>query len=331
MNSNFKLCQLLPATPDHRWTLALQSGVRYAVTKAAPELTGLSAPDDLDSLRLIRDRFAEAGLTLLGLEGDQFDMQRIKWGRTGCDDDYQRYRRMLQNMGELGLNLLCYNFMLRTPGAKHDWHRTRTDIPIRGGSLTSRFSLADLPPTERLAPLLFTHDQLWANYTRFLHEVMPTAERCAVKMGLHPDDPPITQLAGVPRLFGTLDAFDKAYHIHPSPSNAVTFCQANFKLMPGDLEDHARHLASRIVFIHVRDVEGTADDFTETWHDQGPTDLAAMMSLYHQLGLAVPMRDDHVPTMHGENPDIPGYAALGHLFATGYLRGILHALHIPCE
>ncbi len=326
-----KLCQLLPAIPDQRWTLALQSGVRFAVTKAAAELTGLPAPDDLTSLSQVQQRFEQAGLQLLGLEGDQFDMQRIKWALPGYEEDYQRYCRMLEYMAELGLNLLCYNFMLRKPGATHDWHRTRTDIPLRGGSLTSRFDLADLPTDEQLAPLLLSHEELWANYQRFIEAVMPTAQRCGVVMALHPDDPPIAQLAGVPRIFGTIEAFDRAYEIMPCRSNTVTFCQANFKLMAGRLEEHARHLAPRIAFIHLRDVAGDAQAFTETWHDDGPTDMPGMLRLYHDLGLDVPLRDDHVPTMHGERPDIPGYAALGHLLATGYVRGICQSLKIACE
>ena len=37
------------------------------------------------------------------------------------------------------------------------------------------------------------------------------------------------------------------------------------------LEDAARHFGKRIAFIHVRDVEGTKEDFTELFHDQGDT------------------------------------------------------------
>ena len=36
-----KLAMMLPAKPDLKWTLARQVGVEYAVTKAAPDLSGL--------------------------------------------------------------------------------------------------------------------------------------------------------------------------------------------------------------------------------------------------------------------------------------------------
>ena len=55
---------MLPAKPDVRWKLAAQLGVKYAVTKAAPELSGLPDPSDFSALKTMRDRFTEAGFTL---------------------------------------------------------------------------------------------------------------------------------------------------------------------------------------------------------------------------------------------------------------------------
>ena len=39
----------------------------------------------------------------------------------------------------------------------------------------------------------------------------------------------------------------------------------------------------------------------------------------------MPIRVDHVPTMAGEISSLPGYDALGRMFAIGYLKGILEA------
>jgi mannonate dehydratase len=76
-------------------------------------------------------------------------------------------------------------------------------------------------------------------------------------------------------------------------------------------------------------VRGTASKFVETFHDNGPTDMAAMLQLYHQLGFRGPIRVDHVPVLAGEANDEPGYSSLGRLFAVGYLKGILDASRIP--
>ena len=70
--------------------------------------------------------------------------------------------------------------------------------------------------------------------------------------------------------------------------------------MDADLVETARHFGERIAFIHVRDVEGTKEDFTELFHDQGTTDQFALMRVYRELGLDVPLRGDHVPEMEGD-------------------------------
>ena len=227
------------------------------------------------------------------------------------------YRELLESMGRLGIKLLCYNFMVGK-----GWSRTGVREG-RGGARATYFSLAETPS----APLKLTAEQVWANYEHFITRVMPVAERAGVRMGLHPDDPCLPELGGYARIFGSVEAYDRAYALYPSPSNAVTFCQANFKLMGADLEATARHFGKRIAFIHVRDVEGTKENFTELFHDQGTTDQFALMRVYRALGLDVPVRGDHVPEMEGDRrlteDCIPGYFTLCRLFANGYLKALL--------
>ena len=63
-------------------------------------------PKNFDALKVVRDRFTAAGFELYALEGDEFDMSRIKLGLPGRDEDLEKYRKMLRNMGKLGLKLL---------------------------------------------------------------------------------------------------------------------------------------------------------------------------------------------------------------------------------
>ena len=317
------LADFLPATPDRSWKLARQVGITHAICKCAPELTGLPAPDNLEALATIQRRFADAGFTLLGLEGDEFDMQRIKLGRPGRDDDLERYRRMLFNMGSLGIRLLCYNFM-----ATIGWCRTATAVPARGGAITTRFNVDELdgavvPEVDRIS-----EDQLWENYRYFLKSVLPAAEQAGVKMGLHPDDPPLSPLRGVGRIFISPEAIARALALDNSPSHQLTFCQAKYRAMGCGVKAAARRFADRIAFVHFRDIDGDARCFTETFHDNGPTDMPAMLRLYHELGFRGPIRIDHVPTMAGEDNRHHGYGVLGRLFAVGYMKGIMDAAGI---
>lgn len=86
-----KIAEFLPAQPNRMWALARQMGVRYAICKCAFELTRMNPPWDIDVLRTIQRRFTEAGFTLCGLEGDPFDMHRIKLGLEGRDEDIALY------------------------------------------------------------------------------------------------------------------------------------------------------------------------------------------------------------------------------------------------
>ena len=343
-----KLVEFVPPTPHPLWELCPQMGITDVIVKVNPDLTGLPDPWRYETLAFLVSRLKSAGLTVVGLEGDPFDMSPIKeFGGAVVNGQDARcpsreealahYRELLESMGRLGIKLLCYNFMVGK-----GWSRTGVREG-RGGAKATYFSLAELEKTSdighrtssaevgspRSEVLKLTSAQVWANYEYFIKAVMPTAEKCGIRMGLHPDDPCLPSLGGYARIFGSVEAYDRAYAVYPSPSNAVTFCQANFKLMLGNeaLADAARHFGKRIAFIHVRDVEGTKEDFTELFHDQGTIDQFALMRVYRDIGLDVPVRGDHVPEMAYDRvltPDgTPGYFTLGRLFANGYLKALL--------
>ncbi len=358
-----RLVEFVPPTPHPLWELCPQMGITDVIVKVNPELTGLNDPWKLETLASIVSRLKSAGLTVVGLEGDPFDMAPIKeFGERGTgngergmgngerEEALAHYRELLESMGQLGIKLLCYNFMVGK-----GWSRSGVREG-RGGAKATYFSLKETEK-ERTSDfghqasstevrslksevLILNHEQVWANYEYFIKAVMPTAEKLGIRMGLHPDDPCLPSLGGYARIFGSIEAYDRAYAIYPSPSNAVTFCQANFKLMLGNgergtgngemLANAARHFGKRIAFIHIRDVEGDKTDFTELFHDQGDVDQFALMRTYREIGLDVPVRGDHVPEMAYDRaltPDgTPGYFTLGRLFANGYLKALLSAV-----
>jgi mannonate dehydratase len=322
-----KLCLMLPVMPDEKWRLARQVGVDYAVTQVVSGVSALSPPWDYDSLHRIKTCFQQSGLILYGLEGDQFDMRRIKLGLPGRDEDIERFCAMLRNMGALSIPLLCYNFM-----AQIGWYRTTT-LHERGGALVSAFdyeALKDAPLTEAgVVP----EERMWESYTYFVNRVLPVAERVGVKMALHPDDPPVSPLRGIARILRTADALERAMAIAPSTSHGIAFCQATFKAMGEDLKACIRRFGSedRILIVHLGDIRGTGRRFRETFHDNGPTDMPEMLRTYHEVGFDGPVRPDYTPTMEGERDESSGHGMLGRLFAIGYIKGMMETLDIPIE
>ena len=200
-----RLVEFVPPAPHPLWRLCPQMGITDVVVKVNPELTGLADPWRFETLSSIVSRLAEAGLRVVGLEGDPFDMSPIKEHgaeedvlQTSREEALAHYRELLESMGRLGIKLLCYNFMVGK-----GWSRTGVREG-RGGAKATCFSLKDAeeewnPDFGRKTSsaevrslksevLLLTHEQVWANYECFVKAVMPTAEKCGVRMALHPDD-----------------------------------------------------------------------------------------------------------------------------------------------
>lgn len=319
---------LLPPHPTRSWELARQMGITTAITKCAPELTGDAPPWQQGVLARVCDRFAAAGLRVIGLEGDQFDLSRVKLGRTGAEEDIARYGAMLEEAGRLGIRLICQNFMAT------GWYRTEAQAPGRGGAHVSRFRAADaalLPPAVA-EPV--PAETIWRALEAFLRAVVPVAERAGVAIALHPDDPPVPMLRGIARVLTSAAAMERACATLPSPALGITFCQGSLATAGEDLVALVPRLAKLIRFIHVRDLRGDAEAFEETFPDEGITDMAALFRAYAASGIDVPIRPDHAPAMAGDAPGrLPtpadamsaGYEPTGMVYTAGWMRGLMRA------
>ena len=85
------LVEFVPPTPHPLWKLCPQMGITDVIVKVNPDLTGLPDPWRYETLSQIVGRLADAGLRVVGLEGDPFDMSPIKnYGErgTGNGDDF---------------------------------------------------------------------------------------------------------------------------------------------------------------------------------------------------------------------------------------------------
>ena len=220
-------------------------------------------------------------------------------------------------MGKLDIPFLCYNFMVGI-----GWFRNRI-VKERGGALSSAFDLDDILRDED-ERCVIDSETVWNNYRYFIERILPVAEESGVRLGLHPDDPPIPSLKGYGRIFHNADGVRQALSLSNSPAHGLTFCQANYLAMDENIPKLIREWKDRIGFVHFRDISGTAMSFAETFHDNGPHDMVELVRVYREVGFAGPVRTDHAPSMDGED-ESTGYETLGHLFALGYLKGLIDA------
>ena len=294
-----QLALILPPEPDDRWQLAKQIGVTNAVVHPL-EVGDGRTNWTYDELKGMANWFVEVGIDLSVIEGSVPLTDRVRLGLEGRDEDINEFKEFLRDCGEVGIPVVCYDWM-----AAVRWARTEVHVKTRGDAYTTGYTDERMSGGPEIGPSDVTHEQLWEALEHFLTEVVPVAEEAGVKLGLHPADPPIESVRGIPRLANSITAYDRILEIVDSEHNGVTFCQGNFAAMGVDVPEAIRHFGERINFVHFRDIDGDAKNFVETWHDDGP------------------MRPDHVPTMAGEDNSNPGYHTMGRLFAIGYMRGLL--------
>jgi mannonate dehydratase len=288
-----------------------------------------------------------AGLRLSVIESIPVH-EDIKLGRPTRDPLIDAFITSVVRMGELGVPVLCYNFM-----PVFDWTRTDLAMPLSDGSTTlayddralARLDLsrgtADLPgwatayDANALGVLFdayraITSEQLWEHLAYFLERVVPAAESAGVRMGLHPDDPPWS-IFGLPRIITDAPALDRLVALVNSPSNGITFCTGSLGANPAnDLPAMVRRFGAmgRINFAHCRNVHVTAPHvFHETPHPTafGDVDMRAVLCALAETGFTGPMRPDHGRMIWGETGR-PGYGlhdrALGAMYLAGLWEGI---------
>jgi mannonate dehydratase len=267
--------------------------------------------------------YHEAGLEWTVLEG--VNITRAQLGIDGRDEDIARFIALIRDCAAVGQRIICYNWM---PAV--GWSRTDSARADRGGSLVTAFDMAKASTELTEYGDRFTHDDLWKNMEYFLKAVVPEAEKHDVRLALHPDDPPVERLRGIPRIITSIEALKRVTQIYPSRHNGLTFCQGSIASQGPhvDIPAAIRWFGERglIHFVHFRDVRGTPTSFVEAWHDDGQNDMYAAMRAYHEVGFRGPIRPDHVATVTGlEDNTFPGYNNLGALFAIGYIKGLMEA------
>lgn len=279
-------------------------------------------PTELEGLAATQ-RFVERfGLRLSVIEGGP-PIDKIVLGKEGRDEQIDVYQRAVANMGKLGIGVLCYNFMPQI-GTAAMVVRTTNRFLERGGALTSQFRAADLRPD--MVPHCekkTTDEQMWENLEYFLKRIVPVAEDAEVRLAMHPDDPPLSPICGLARIMRSVEHFDRLLSIADSPANGITLCQGCFAEMSCDLPETILHFAERINFVHFRDIAGTPENFHETFPDNGPTDMEQVLRTYRDVGYKGFIRIDHVPLLATEAGEYDGYGMQGHIFAIGYLKGLM--------
>jgi mannonate dehydratase len=305
---------------DEDLQFAQQLGVEYVNIPSG----GTAAT--LENFRRLKQRVEAAGLKVWNIGNrNVHNMPEVTLNLPGRDQKIEEYKTFLRNLAKAGIFYTTYAHM-----GNGIWSSARETT--RGGAPARAFDM-DKNPTGQWdgkvfrAPLShgrkFSKEELWENYTYFMKQVVPVAEELGLRIGIHPDDPPVPELAGVPRcIFGNFDGYMRALEIANSPNIGVCLCAGTWmeggEHMGKDVFEAARAFArmDKLWKIHFRNVSGPIPRFVETFVDNGYTDMRKLMKTLYEVDFRGALIADHVPTMVG-GPRV------GWAYSIGYIKALL--------
>lgn len=312
--------QMSPEPTPEELQFAQQLGVQYVVLWT----DGAHAGYDYYASR--RELFEQAGLKIYGFGNlDVHNQDAIVLNLPGRDAKVEQYKQHLRALGRAGIPYTTYAHM-----ANGIW--STEPETTRGGAPARAFDLARAEAghwhgQRYFMPLShsreYSEDEIWENFSSFIREVAPVAEEAGVRIGIHPDDPPGVDLAGVPRcVFGNFAGYQRALEIADSPNVGVCFCVGCWleggDLMGKGLLESIRAFAAqgKLFKVHFRNVTAPLPHFVETFVDDGYADMYTVMRELRAVGFNGVAIADHIPLMGGDR-------RLGTAYTIGYMKALL--------
>jgi mannonate dehydratase len=311
--------QMSPEPEEEDFQFVRQMGVDYAVLWTDATKSGAEYYASRKQI------FEEHGLRIYGFgNADVHNQEALVLGGPDQDAKIEEYLRHIRALGKAGIPYTTYAHM-----GNGIWSTERETT--RGGASARAFDLNNaqaghwhgktfsLPLTNGRE---YTEEEAWKNFEYFIRRVVPVAEEAGVRIGIHPDDPPVPRLGGVPRIFSTFDRYVKAMEIADSPNVGLCLCAGCWleggEMMGKSVVDAIHHFGKqrKLFKIHFRNVEAPLPHFVETFLDCGYFNMYEIMKALREVdfdGVVIP---DHIPAMAGGR-------RVGTAFCIGYMKALL--------
>lgn len=313
--SNTKLChRFKPGWGEEEMQFLKQIGVQWVRVEFA--LTEGS----YDHIKSMQEKLSKYNINVYSATHSSYGTKQVGLGLPGRDKDIERYQLFLRDLGRLQIPVGAYSFSV------DNIYGTAT--VQRRGYTVRQFDLTDFRTKVEKQTLdrEYSADEMWSAYTYLMKAVLPVAEEANVKLALHPNDPPLSKMNGIARLFTNYDGYRRAEEIAGNSKNwGLCFCVGtwaeggdkmgkNVFEMIGDFGKR-----NKIYEIHFRNVTSPLPHFEETFPDDGYMDMYQVMKSLRQAnfnGVAMP---DHVPLIEGDQ----GMRRAGTAYCFAYMRALL--------
>jgi mannonate dehydratase len=332
------------ATPENMLYLK-QLGVEWVSLGATPETA------TAEHFIQMRQDWEAGGFKVynigsgVGPSGSLHNMPEVTLNLPGRDQKIEEYLNYIRYLGKAGIPYSTYAHM-----GNGIWSSGRITTPrgydARDGDSTSPNWCGTWAGQRYTEPLShgrkFSKEEIWDNYAYFIKKVVPVAEEAGVRIGIHPDDPPQPEMAGVPRcIFSNFEGYKKALEIADSPNIGMCLCVGCWleggPLMGKDVVETIKYFGGqkKLFKVHFRNVSAPLPHFHETLLDDGYYDMYKVMKALVEVefdGIAIP---DHIPGLGNVSTEKRGQGprqgarefrpSAGQAYLIAYMRALLNA------
>lgn len=291
---------------------------------------GQDAQQNAEEYLRIKERLAPYGLQVYRIANHSVhNVDKITLNLPGRDQKIEELLDFVRQLGHAGIRYHTYAHM-----ANGIWSTGRK--AGRGGVIARTLDLQDARghwASEVYEGQLthgrsYTEEELWSNYEYLIERLAPVAEESGVYIGIHPDDPPVYALGGVPRcIFGTFEGYQRALEIADSPNIGVCLCVGCWleggEQMGADVIKAIHYFGEeqKLFKVHFRNVSNPLPEpWRETFIDDGYMDMHRVMQALRDVeydGCAIP---DHIPGMLGA-------PRTGLAYSVAYMRALVQAVN----
>jgi mannonate dehydratase len=309
--SNIKFSAVISSRPsDEELLFVRQLGVEYVYAYVGADNS------DVQSLTDLRLRVADAGITLFDVAYPALiRAEEIHLALPGRDEAIDKFNNFVSNVGRAGIQAIAFIYS-PNPVWTSGTGESR-------GAKARRVDLNEMLKRPLTHGREYTEEEIWDNFAYFMKKAIPVAEEAGVRLALHPNDPPVPSLGGMPCLIHSFESYQRAFEIADSPALGMEFCVGCWLEGAeafGDMFQAIRYFngQDKIVIVNFRNVSSPLPCFTETFVDCGYMDMYPVMKAFVEVGYQGTMILDHTPKFSRSPSRDPERA-----YAIGYMRALL--------